>query len=129
VSAIAIRSLSFVEEEQRRSDNCSVDDILIQSKTIIRTVLSGDYDKHLAPDPHGVVVNIELALQTFYNIDERAASFTADVLMSQIWHDKRLRYDIHTSCLENLTLSASITEKIWLPFVCFVNSKNLTPSF
>ncbi|KAI6189662.1 Cation transporter family protein [Aphelenchoides bicaudatus] len=114
----------LLDIQQIRSDrNCSTDDILIQSQKIVRTVLSDNYDKHLAPDPDGVTVNIELALQTFYNVDERSASFTADVLLSQIWLDKRLRYDAESSCLENLTLSSSITEKIWLPFVCFVNSK------
>lgn len=32
-------------------------------------------------DPKGVTVSIELALQTFYDISESSASFTADVLM------------------------------------------------
>ncbi|KAI6227452.1 Ligand-gated ion channel 50 [Aphelenchoides fujianensis] len=103
--------------------NCTSQDILTQSTTIVRTVLGGDYDKHLAPDANGVTVSIELAVQTFYDVSEMSASFTADVLMSQIWEDRRLRYDQHTSCLENLTLSAAIIDKLWLPFVCFVNSK------
>lgn len=71
----------FLEAQPSRSDNCSSDEILIQSQKIVKTVLGDNYDKHLAPDPNGVTVNIELALQTFYNVDERSASFTADVLM------------------------------------------------
>jgi hypothetical protein len=48
-------------------------------------VLNDQYDKHLSPSPDGVNVDIELALQTFYNVDERSASFTADVLMRLIF--------------------------------------------
>lgn len=83
----------------------------------------------------GVTVTIELALQTFYDINENSGSFTADVLMryfhifarnsakislliifyhySQIWHDERLKYAQFTECVENLTLSSAITDSLW----------------
>ncbi|KAE9554527.1 hypothetical protein FO519_002283 [Halicephalobus sp. NKZ332] len=102
--------------------DCKNIDITSQSQWILKTLLS-DYDPQLVPDPKGVVVAIELALQTFYDISETSASFTADVLFSQIWDDSRLRYDQYTKCLQNLTLSYVITPKIWQPFVNFVNSK------
>ncbi|CAD5224322.1 unnamed protein product [Bursaphelenchus okinawaensis] len=116
-------SLSPVPPPPPGRAHCSVDDIAVQAEYVVKTVLNLNYDKHLAPDPNGVTVSIELALQTFYDISETSASFTADVLMSQIWHDRRLKYDNISTCLENLTLSSQITERIWLPFVCFVNSK------
>ncbi|KAH7727676.1 Protein LGC-54 [Aphelenchoides avenae] len=100
-----------------------LDDINVKSQEILKIIFNASYDKHLPPDPKGVTVSIELALQTFYDISETSASFTADVLMSQIWHDRRLRYEQYTSCLENLTLSSAITDQIWQPYVCFVNSK------
>ncbi|CAP36345.2 Protein CBR-LGC-54 [Caenorhabditis briggsae] len=52
-----------------------------------------------------------------------SASFTLDLLFSQIWHDPRLRFDHITNCLQNLTLGYSMVEKLWTPNVCFVNSK------
>ncbi|KAI1720517.1 neurotransmitter-gated ion-channel ligand binding domain-containing protein [Ditylenchus destructor] len=105
-------------------EECNLDTISVHSQRIINRVLfDPNYDKHLTPDPKGVTVSIELALQTFYDISESSASFTADVLMSQIWHDRRLKFSHLTNCVENLTLSSAITDKIWQPFVCFVNSK------
>jgi len=112
------------KEGRRWSEECSLDTISIHSQRIINSlIVDTNYDKHLTPNPEGVTVSIELALQTFYDISETSASFTADVLMSQIWHDRRLRYEHLTGCVENLTLSSAITDKLWQPFVCFVNSK------
>lgn len=61
--------------------SCTIDNVAQQSQLVVKTVLNENYDKHLAPDPNGVTVSIELALQTFYDISETSASFTADVLM------------------------------------------------
>uniref|UniRef100_A0A914N0W3 Uncharacterized protein n=1 Tax=Meloidogyne incognita TaxID=6306 RepID=A0A914N0W3_MELIC len=103
---------------------CTPELIALQSSQILNNIFRDDlYDKHLTPDPLGVNVSIELALQTFYDISELSASFTADVLMSQIWLDRRLRYTYLGSCIENMTLSSVIVERFWQPFVCFVNSK------
>uniref|UniRef100_A0A914N6P4 Uncharacterized protein n=1 Tax=Meloidogyne incognita TaxID=6306 RepID=A0A914N6P4_MELIC len=103
---------------------CTPELIALQSSQILNNIFRDDlYDKHLTPDPLGVNVSIELALQTFYDISELSASFTADVLMSQIWLDRRLRYTHLGSCIENMTLSSVIVERFWQPFVCFVNSK------
>uniref|UniRef100_A0AC35FGN5 Uncharacterized protein n=1 Tax=Panagrolaimus sp. PS1159 TaxID=55785 RepID=A0AC35FGN5_9BILA len=95
----------------------------MQSQWILRSILNEHYDPQLVPNPKGVVVSVELALQTFYDISETSASFTADVLLSQIWHDERLKFNQHSHCLQNLTLSYIVTSKIWQPFVNFVNSK------
>uniref|UniRef100_A0A915P783 Neurotransmitter-gated ion-channel ligand-binding domain-containing protein n=1 Tax=Meloidogyne floridensis TaxID=298350 RepID=A0A915P783_9BILA len=87
---------------------CTPELIALQSSQILNNIFRDDlYDKHLTPDPLGVNVSIELALQTFYDISELSASFTADVLMSQIWLDRRLRYTHLGSCIENMTLSSN----------------------
>lgn len=39
------------------------------------------------------------------------------------WTDVGLRYDHLTQCIENLTLSHHMIDSIWVPNVCFVNSK------
>uniref|UniRef100_A0A915MTZ0 Neurotransmitter-gated ion-channel ligand-binding domain-containing protein n=1 Tax=Meloidogyne javanica TaxID=6303 RepID=A0A915MTZ0_MELJA len=104
--------------------DCTPELIALQSSQILNNIFRDDlYDKHLTPDPLGVNVSIELALQTFYDISELSASFTADVLMSQIWLDRRLSYTHLGSCIENMTLSSVIVERFWQPFVCFMNSK------
>uniref|UniRef100_A0A7E4VM37 Neur_chan_LBD domain-containing protein n=1 Tax=Panagrellus redivivus TaxID=6233 RepID=A0A7E4VM37_PANRE len=102
---------------------CAKIDITRHSQQILKNMLNEHYDAQLVPDSKGVLVSVELALQTFYDISEISASFTADVLLSQIWHDYRLRFDHHTRCIQNLSLSYAITNKIWQPFVNFVNSK------
>ncbi|KAI6200102.1 Ligand-gated ion channel 50 [Aphelenchoides besseyi] len=104
-------------------NECTAEEIMQQSRRVVQIILGPSYDKFVAPSPLGVVVSVELALQSFYDVSEMSATFTADVLMSQIWLDERLRFDIYTNCLENLTLSSAIIEKLWLPHVCFVNSK------
>lgn len=58
-----------------------LEDINVKSQEILKIIFNASYDKHLPPDPKGVTVSIELALQTFYDISETSASFTADVLM------------------------------------------------
>ncbi|KAI6207306.1 Cation transporter family protein [Aphelenchoides fujianensis] len=97
----------LAKERGTQRKNCTSQDILAQSTTIVRTVLGGNYDKHLAPDANGVTVSIELAVQTFYDVSEMSASFTADVLMSQIWEDRRTvwvnyRLRVEGPCYVNL---------------------------
>lgn len=81
------------------------------------------YDNNLVPSPHGVDVEVELIIQSISEISEISYSFKSDLLFSQIWHDPGLRFDHITTCLINLTLSHRMIEKLWLPNVCFVNSK------
>ncbi|KAF7633464.1 hypothetical protein Mgra_00007153 [Meloidogyne graminicola] len=117
---------NFEKEKEffKEFKECSPELIALQSSQILNNIFREDlYDKHLMPDPNGVNVSIELALQTFYDVSELSASFTADVLMSQIWLDRRLRYTHLGNCIENLTLSSIIVDRLWQPFVCFVNSK------
>ena len=61
--------------------DCQNVDITSQSQWILKTLLNDYYDPQLVPNPKGVLVSIELALQTFYDISETSASFTADVLL------------------------------------------------
>ncbi|KHN77702.1 Ligand-gated ion channel 50 [Toxocara canis] len=93
------------------------------TKSVLHKILNDDYDKTIVPNKNGTLVSIEVALQTFSDISEISASFTADILFSQIWHDERLRFDHLSSCLPNLTLNHQIVDRIWQPMVCFVNSK------
>lgn len=70
------------------------------------------------------VLKVDLIIQAISSISENSASFTADVLFSQIWQDPGMRFDHMTDCLENLTLSHRMIDFIWLPNVCFQNSKS-----
>ncbi|VDM93830.1 unnamed protein product [Onchocerca ochengi] len=47
------------------------------------------------------------------------------ILLAQIWRDPNLSFqDIEgAECVQNLTLSHRMVEKLWLPNVCIVNSK------
>uniref|UniRef100_A0A914HJT2 Uncharacterized protein n=1 Tax=Globodera rostochiensis TaxID=31243 RepID=A0A914HJT2_GLORO len=113
-----------VDPFESKEYDCTPEFIADQAARILSQIFRPEsYDKHLIPDPNGVTVAIELAVQTFYDVSETSASFTADVLMSQIWHDRRLRYAHMSGCLQNLTLSSAIVDRLWQPFVCFVNSK------
>lgn len=72
---------SFMLYDIWQDDECNLEVIATHSQRVIKLIFNDDYDKHLTPDPNGVTVSIELALQTFYDISENSASFTADVLM------------------------------------------------
>nr|AXS78261.1 Ligand-gated ion channel 50 [Anisakis simplex] len=91
--------------------------------SVLHKILNDNYDKTIVPNRDGALVSIEVALQTFSDISESSASFTADILLSQIWHDERLRFEQYSSCIENLTLNYLVVDRIWQPMVCFVNSK------
>ncbi|TKR82614.1 hypothetical protein L596_016307 [Steinernema carpocapsae] len=82
------------------------------------------YDPKSVPNANGVDVKVDLIIQAVSGISENAASFTADVLFSQIWLDTGLAFDNMTGCLPNLTLSHRTIDDIWLPNVCFQNSKS-----
>uniref|UniRef100_A0A0N4Z154 Ligand-gated ion channel 50 n=1 Tax=Parastrongyloides trichosuri TaxID=131310 RepID=A0A0N4Z154_PARTI len=104
-------------------ENCNEDNVDVISIEILRSLFNIHYDKQILPKKRGVDVIIELALQNFNDVDEGTGSFTADILLSQIWHDPRLDFSLYSHCLENLTLNYQVVEKIWQPFVCVVNSK------
>jgi hypothetical protein len=97
-------------------------------------VIFRNYNPDTVPTANGVDVKVDLIVQVKYStnhsvkiiyfeaissISENTASFTADVLFSQIWRDPRLAFDHMTGCLENLTLSHKAIDHIWLPNVCF----------
>ncbi|VDD90074.1 unnamed protein product [Enterobius vermicularis] len=82
------------------------------------------YDSKTVPSEGGVNVKVDLILQDISSISEIAASFTADVLFSQIWLDPGLAFGNITACLPNLTLSHRAIDDIWMPDVCFQNSKS-----
>uniref|UniRef100_A0A0M3HFI0 Neur_chan_LBD domain-containing protein n=1 Tax=Ascaris lumbricoides TaxID=6252 RepID=A0A0M3HFI0_ASCLU len=51
------------------------------------------YDRKTVPIADGVDVKVDLILQAISSISEIAASFTADVLFSQIWLDPGLSFE------------------------------------
>lgn len=102
--------------------DCSLTHIQYMSTRVLKEILK-NYDNNLVPSPDGVDVEVELIIQSISEISEISYSFKADLLFSQIYHDPGLRFDHLTKCLLNLTLSHRMIERIWLPNVCFINSK------
>uniref|UniRef100_A0A1I7YSZ4 Ligand-gated ion channel 50 n=1 Tax=Steinernema glaseri TaxID=37863 RepID=A0A1I7YSZ4_9BILA len=102
--------------------DCSMNNDTL-AKTVLEHLMSS-YDPKSVPNANGVDVKVDLTIQAVSGISENAASFTADVLFSQIWLDTGLVFDNITGCLPNLTLSHRSIDDIWLPNVCFQNSKS-----
>ncbi|ULT90402.1 hypothetical protein L5515_008464 [Caenorhabditis briggsae] len=95
-----------------------------RAKLVLRRLFDDNYNKNTVPSKtSATVVSVEFGIQNIAQVSEMSASFTLDLLFSQIWHDPRLRFDHITNCLQNLTLGYSMVEKLWTPNVCFVNSK------
>lgn len=93
------------------------------AKAVLDVIMSS-YDRKSVPNARGVDVKVDMILQEISSISENSASFTADLLFSQIWLDQGLAFEHMTSCLPNLTLSHRTINDIWLPNVCFQNSKS-----
>ncbi|CAI5451981.1 unnamed protein product [Caenorhabditis angaria] len=94
------------------------------SQLVLRRLFDDNYNKNTVPlKTSATTVSIEFGIQNIAQVSEISASFTLDLLFSQIWHDPRLRFDHITTCLQNLTLGYSMVDKLWTPNVCFVNSK------
>lgn len=90
---------------------------------VLNQILAG-YDKKTVPKGNGVDVGVDVIIQGINEISEATQSFVLDILFSQVWDDPGLRYDDLTSCLENITLSYRMIDEIWIPNVCFQNSKH-----
>ena len=101
---------------------CSADNDTL-AKAILEDIVAA-YDAKSVPIGTGVDVKVDLIIQAISSISENSASFTADLLFSQIWEDPGMRFDHMTDCLENLTLSHRMIDSLWLPNVCFQNSKS-----
>ncbi len=104
-------------------DACYSEDNETLAKTVLANIFSR-YDQKAVPAGRGVDVFVDLMIQAVSSISENSASFTADLLFSQIWEDPGVRYDNLTRCLPNLTLSDIMIKSFWLPNVCFQNSKS-----
>uniref|UniRef100_A0A914DKL9 Ligand-gated ion channel 50 n=1 Tax=Acrobeloides nanus TaxID=290746 RepID=A0A914DKL9_9BILA len=105
------------------------EDCLANNDTLAKSVLESlmySYDRKNVPNAKGVDVKVDVIIQAMSSISENAASFTSDVLFSQIWLDPGMAFDNMTRCLPNLTLSHRTIDDIWLPNVCFQNSKSTT---
>lgn len=50
------------------------------------------YDRRSVPQSAGVDVKVDLIIQAISSISENSASFTSDVLFSQIWLDPGLAF-------------------------------------
>uniref|UniRef100_A0A915PL30 Uncharacterized protein n=1 Tax=Setaria digitata TaxID=48799 RepID=A0A915PL30_9BILA len=83
------------------------------------------YDRNLVPAMKGVDVDVEILIQQISEISEIHSSSKMHILLAQIWRDPNLSFqDIEgAECVQNLTLSHRMVEKLWLPNVCIVNSK------
>ncbi|MFH4976627.1 hypothetical protein AB6A40_003336 [Gnathostoma spinigerum] len=112
----------FPNQKNQTREDCSSTDMNL-AKVVFERLMSS-YDRKTVPKQDGVDVKVDLYMQDISSISEIDASFTADVLFSQIWSDPGLAFDNMTRCLENLTLSHRSVDDIWLPNVCFQNSKS-----
>ncbi|KAE9552505.1 hypothetical protein FO519_004285 [Halicephalobus sp. NKZ332] len=120
---LAETSKTSNEEERTVNNKTCVGNNDTLAKGVLEGVMSS-YDRRSVPNAAGVDVKVDLIIQAMSSISENAASFTADVLFSQIWNDPGMAFDNITGCLPNLTLSHRAIDDIWLPNVCFQNSKS-----
>ncbi|KHJ95234.1 Cation transporter family protein [Oesophagostomum dentatum] len=94
------------------------------SQFVLDQLFTESYNKNTLPSKRSAtVVTIEFVIQSIAQVSEISASFTLDLLFSQIWHDPRLSFEHVTPCLQNLTLGYQMVDRLWTPNVCFVNSK------
>ncbi|EYC43468.1 hypothetical protein Y032_0493g2438 [Ancylostoma ceylanicum] len=94
------------------------------SQFVLDQLFTDTYNKNTLPSKRSAtVVTIEFVIQNIAQVSEISASFTLDLLFSQIWHDPRLSFEHVTPCLQNLTLGYQMVDRLWTPNVCFVNSK------
>uniref|UniRef100_A0AC35UGA7 Ligand-gated ion channel 50 n=1 Tax=Rhabditophanes sp. KR3021 TaxID=114890 RepID=A0AC35UGA7_9BILA len=89
--------------------------------TILESLME-NYDKRNIPSENGVDVKVDLMIQSMTSISETDASFTSDVLFSQIFEDPRLNFENLTGCLHNVTLSHRFALELWMSDVSFQNS-------
>uniref|UniRef100_A0A915Q5E6 Uncharacterized protein n=1 Tax=Setaria digitata TaxID=48799 RepID=A0A915Q5E6_9BILA len=115
------RSLQLERLTQQSCGSHNNDDSL--AKSVLEHLML-TYDRKTVPMADGVNVKVDLMVQAITSISEMTASFTADVFFSQIWRDPGLAFENITKCLANLTLSHRTIDDIWLPNVCFQNSKS-----
>ncbi|KAK0404751.1 hypothetical protein QR680_017609 [Steinernema hermaphroditum] len=106
------RVVSWDDEEQ----GCTSD------KTIIERLLK-DYKSFKTPSENGVIVWLEVWVQTVNSINEITSDFDMDIYVTELWMDYALRYDHMNPCKYNLSLSNEILEQIWKPNTVFINSK------
>ncbi|KIH52474.1 hypothetical protein ANCDUO_17426, partial [Ancylostoma duodenale] len=75
------------------------------SQFVLDQLFTDTYNKNTLPSKRSAtVVTIEFVIQNIAQVSEISASFTLDLLFSQIWHDPRLSFEHVTPCLQNLTL-------------------------
>lgn len=52
------------------------------------------YDRNIIPSIKGVDVEIELLIQKVSDINEIQSSSKMDIMLSQIWHDPGLNFEV-----------------------------------
>ncbi|CAG9538766.1 unnamed protein product [Cercopithifilaria johnstoni] len=109
--------------KEMTEQNCKENNNDKLAKSVLEHLMLS-YDRKTIPMTEGVNVKVDLMVQAISSISEMTASFTADVFFSQIWLDPGLAFENITKCLANLTLSHRTIDDIWLPNVCFQNSKS-----
>uniref|UniRef100_A0A915J2T7 Neurotransmitter-gated ion-channel ligand-binding domain-containing protein n=1 Tax=Romanomermis culicivorax TaxID=13658 RepID=A0A915J2T7_ROMCU len=123
VNLASAKSISGEYNHKFGNENdCSLEKLQKLGGEVLTKILD-KYDQNIMPNAKGVDVEIELIMQTVTEISEISYSFKSDLLFSQIWHDPALRFDYITRCFTNLTLSHKMIDKLWVPNVCFINSK------
>lgn len=53
------------------------------------------YDRNIVPSTKGVDVEIELLIQKVSDINEIQSSSKMDIMLSQIWHDPGLNFEVN----------------------------------
>lgn len=80
-------------EEQSTADLCVIGQAE-KAATRILTELLKKYDRNLVPKLMGVEVDLELLIQMISEINEIKSSFKMDIMLSQIWHDPGLDFQV-----------------------------------
>lgn len=69
------------------------------------------------------LVQIEIHVQQITDLSAASSDFELDMFFSEIWIDRRLRFDYMNLCQTNFTLKIDFEEKFWTPNICLWNAK------
>jgi len=84
------------------------------------------YDKRIRPNYGGtpVDVGVTMFILSISSINEVQMDYTMDFYFRQLWTDARLGFKAQTTKIQQISVGAELTSKIWVPDTFFVNEKS-----